>query len=68
LLVDGSRVVCRLSGTGTAGATLRVYLERYRDDEGRGDIGEVLAPLAEAAKELLCLREYCDREEPSIIT
>lgn len=68
LLRDGSRVVCRLSGTGTAGATLRVYLERYREDGGAGDITEVLAPLAEAARELLRLREYCGREEPSIIT
>jgi phosphoglucomutase len=68
LLADGSRVVCRLSGTGTAGATLRIYLERYRQDGGAGDVGEVLAPLAEAAKELLSLREYCGREEPDVIT
>jgi phosphoglucomutase len=68
LLQDGSRVVCRLSGTGTAGATLRVYLERYRADGAGGDILQVLAPLAQAARELLRLREYCGREEPSIIT
>jgi phosphoglucomutase len=68
LLTDGSRVVFRLSGTGTTGATLRIYLERYREDGGTGDIAEVLAPLAQAARELLNLRERCGREEPSIIT
>jgi len=68
LLEDGSRVVCRLSGTGTAGATLRVYLERYREDGGEGDVAQLLAPLSEAAKQLLQLREYCDRDEPTVIT
>lgn len=68
LLADGSRVVCRLSGTGTEGATLRLYVERYREDGGQGDIEEVLAPLIEAAKELLNLREYCGRDEPTVIT
>ena len=68
LLEDGSRVICRLSGTGTAGATLRIYLERYREDEGAGDVAALLAPLAEAAKQLLRLREYCDRDRPTVIT
>jgi phosphoglucomutase len=68
LLADGSRVVCRLSGTGTAGATLRIYLERYSPDGGADDPAKVLAPLAQAAKELLALREYCGREEPNVIT
>jgi phosphoglucomutase len=68
LLEDGSRVVCRLSGTGTAGATLRIYLERYREDGGDGDTAELLAPLSGAAKALLRLREYCDRDRPTVIT
>ncbi|MDQ1592240.1 MAG: phosphoglucomutase [Pyrinomonadaceae bacterium] len=68
LLADGSRVVCRLSGTGTEGATLRLYVERYREDGGVGAIDEMLAPLVEAAKELLELREYCGRDEPTVIT
>ena len=68
LLADGSRVVCRLSGTGTQGATLRIYLERYRADGGDGEPDELLAPLAAAAKELLQLRACCDREEPDVIT
>jgi hypothetical protein len=45
LLADGSRVVVRLSGTGTSGATLRLYVERYKDDAGAGDIEEILVPL-----------------------
>lgn len=68
LLADGSRVVCRLSGTGTAGATLRLYLESYRHDGGTGDPGKVLAPLVAAARELLELRRHCGRDEPDIIT
>lgn len=68
LLEDGSRVVFRLSGTGTAGATLRIYLERYREDDGSGNINEILTPLSDAAKELLRLREYCGCEEPNVIT
>ncbi len=68
LLEDGSRIVCRLSGTGTEGATLRLYLERYRADGGPGDAAPVLAPLREAALALLELRERCGREAPTVIT
>jgi phosphoglucomutase len=71
LLADGSRVVCRLSGTGTEGATLRLYLERYRaaaEIRGGEDVNDVLAPLVQAARELLALREFCGREDPTIIT
>ncbi|PYS92563.1 MAG: alpha-D-glucose phosphate-specific phosphoglucomutase [Acidobacteria bacterium] len=68
LLADGSRVVCRLSGTGTQGATLRIYLERFREDDGTGQVDEILAPLVEAAKELLELRAYCGRDVPTVIT
>ncbi|MGH9967094.1 MAG: alpha-D-glucose phosphate-specific phosphoglucomutase [Pyrinomonadaceae bacterium] len=68
LLNDGSRVVCRLSGTGTQGATLRLYVERYRKDGGETEINQVLAPLVQAARELLELRRYCGRDEPTIVT
>ena len=68
LLDDGSRIVCRLSGTGTEGATLRLYVERYLKDGGLGVVDDVLAPLVNAARELLELRERCGREEPTIIT
>ena len=68
LLADGSRVVCRLSGTGTEGATLRLYLERFARDGGSDDPQTVLAPLVHDAKALLQLKEFCDREEPTVIT
>ena len=38
IFADGSRIVLRLSGTGTSGATLRVYLERYEPDPARHDM------------------------------
>lgn len=68
LLEDGSRIVCRLSGTGTEGATLRVYVERYLKDGGAGNIDEVLAPLVQEARKLLELRERFGKDEPTIIT
>ncbi len=66
-LDDGSRVVCRFSGTGTAGVTLRLYLERFRD---RGDLPleELVEPLAGAAVALLRLSEFCGREHADVIT
>jgi len=67
-LEDGSRVVLRLSGTGTAGATLRVYLEQFRDDAGRGDLEEILAPLTRATRDFLRLRERFGTDEPTVIT
>jgi phosphoglucomutase len=68
LLEDGSRIVCRLSGTSTTAATLRVYVERYLQDGGVGVVEEVLAPLVQAARELLELREKLGRDEPSVVT
>jgi phosphoglucomutase len=68
LLEDGSRIVCRLSGTGTEGATLRVYVERYLKDGGEGNIDDVLAPLVQEARELLELRERFGKDEPTIVT
>jgi phosphoglucomutase len=68
LLSDGSRIVARLSGTGTEGATLRIYLERYLEDGGQGVIEDVLAPLVQAAGKLLELRERCGRDRPTLIT
>ncbi|HSS19664.1 MAG TPA: alpha-D-glucose phosphate-specific phosphoglucomutase [Pyrinomonadaceae bacterium] len=68
LLEDGSRIVCRLSGTGTEGATLRVYLERYLQDDGGKDVAEVLAPLNAAALQILELGERLGRDKPTVIT
>jgi phosphoglucomutase len=68
LLEDSSRVVCRLSGTGTEGATLRLYLERYRRDGGVADPATMLAPLGVEATQLLQLKHYFNNDQPDIIT
>jgi phosphoglucomutase len=68
VLGDGSRIVCRLSGTGTEGAMLRVYLERYRKRDSDSPIDEVLRPLASAANEIIGIDKYCGRSNPTLIT
>ena len=68
LLQDGSRVVVRLSGTGTSGATMRLYVERYINDAGASDVNSVLAPLLKEAKELIRLKEFCGRDQADVIT
>jgi phosphoglucomutase len=68
LLDDGSRIICRLSDTGTEGATLRLYLERFLNDSGEKSVETVLAPLSTFAGDLLKLREKFGRDEPTIIT
>ncbi len=68
LLADGSRIIFRLSGTGTEGATLRIYVERYKQDGGQSDIKEVLEALINEAKQILQLKEFCGVDEPTVIT
>ena len=67
---DGSRIVFRLSGTGTQGATIRVYLERYEPDATRhaDDTQVALAPVIEAAAALSQLADLTGRNEPSVIS
>ena len=67
---DGSRIVFRLSGTGTEGATLRLYLERYEPDPARHnqDTQAVLADLIRIADALSDLRERTGRDRPTVIT
>ncbi len=68
LLQDGSRLICRRSGTGTVRATLHLYLERYRNDEGKEDVNRTLAPLVRAGSELLEIKRWCGREKATVIT
>lgn len=70
LFEGGSRVVLRLSGTGTSGATLRVYIERYEPDTARHDIDtqEALADLIAAADDIAGIRSHTGRAKPSVIT
>jgi len=67
---DGSRIVVRLSGTGTVGATLRLYLERYEAADGRHDLETQLAlePLIVLAEQLSGVRARTGRPEPTVIT
>ncbi|WP_439872296.1 alpha-D-glucose phosphate-specific phosphoglucomutase [Rhizobium leguminosarum] len=70
LFEGGSRVVFRLSGTGTSGATLRVYIERYEPDSTRHNIEtqEALADLIAAAESIASIRERTGRDAPTVIT
>jgi phosphoglucomutase len=70
LLQGGSRIVYRLSGTGTAGATLRVYLERYEPDpEKHGqDPKDALAPITRLAREFAQIETRIGRAEPDVVT
>ncbi len=67
---DGSRIVYRLSGTGTAGATLRVYIERYEPDASRHDIEtqEALADLIALSRSIPDIARRTGRTAPSVIT
>ena len=67
---DGSRLVLRLSGTGTEGATLRLYLERYAAGPGGldEDVQAALAPVIAAAEELAQIRGISGREGPDVVT
>jgi phosphoglucomutase len=70
LFDGGSRVVFRLSGTGTSGATLRVYIERYEDEPARLalDTSEALADLIVAADSLAEITTRTGRAAPDVIT
>jgi len=66
----GSRVVLRLSGTGTRGATLRVYLERFEPADGQidADRDAMVAPLAAAADAIAGIGRHTGRDRPDVIT
>ena len=70
LFADGSRIVFRLSGTGTEGATLRVYLERYEADAARHGhpVQEALGALVRIADELAGIRRHSGMEGPTVVT
>jgi phosphoglucomutase len=67
---ERARIVVRLSGTGTEGATLRIYLELYEPDPRRHatPTAEALAPLASIAEDLTDLKAHTGRIAPSLVT
>jgi phosphoglucomutase len=70
VFADGSRIVYRLSGTGTSGATLRVYIERFEGDATRHGLETqaALADLIVLADRLAGIRHRTGRATPSVIT
>ena len=67
---DGSRIIFRLSGTGTKGATLRLYVESYESDVSKHnqETQTALKPLIDIAQEVAQIKEYTQRDEPTVIT
>jgi phosphoglucomutase len=67
---DGSRLVLRLSGTGTQGATLRLYLESYEPNIAKHTLDPqvALGGLIEIAEELAQIRSFTGMDKPTVIT
>ena len=67
---DGSRIVVRLSGTGSSGATIRLYVEKHETDESKYglDAQEYLKDNVKLATDLLKLQEFVGRTEPDVKT
>ena len=67
---DDSRIVYRLSGTGTVGATLRVYIERFENDPAQlqNDTQQTLATLIQAANDLAGITKLTGLTSPTVIT
>uniref|UniRef100_A0A673YC53 Phosphoglucomutase 1 n=1 Tax=Salmo trutta TaxID=8032 RepID=A0A673YC53_SALTR len=67
---DGSRIIFRLSGTGSAGATVRLYIDSYEKDPAKiyGDAQVMLKPLVEIALKISGLHEKTGRTGPTVIT
>jgi phosphoglucomutase len=70
LFDDGARIIFRLSGTGTEGATLRLYIERYIEDIKQHDLEtqEALYDLIETAELIANIIGYTGMHEPTVIT
>ncbi|KAI9321439.1 hypothetical protein BX666DRAFT_1850854 [Dichotomocladium elegans] len=67
---DGSRIVIRLSGTGSSGATVRLYVEKYSNDPSEyvQDTQKALQSIIDVALDLSQLTKYTGRTEPTVIT
>ena len=65
---EGARIVFRLSGTGTSGATLRVYCDRYSKTDLDSDPQQALAGVLDAAEHIAMIKQYTGRTSPDVIT
>lgn len=70
VFTDGSRIIFRLSGTGSSGATVRLYVEQYEPDVAKQgvDAQVALKPLIDIALALSKLQEFTGRDKPTVIT
>jgi phosphoglucomutase len=70
LFTDGSRIIFRLSGTGTSGATLRIYLEAFEPDTSKHDLDAqiALAEMIQIALQISELKQRTGRDKPTVIT
>ena len=70
VFTDGSRFIFRLSGTGSSGAPVRMYIEQYESDADKQNVDaqEALAPLIQVALETSKLKDFTGRDSPTVIT
>ncbi|KAM7494561.1 hypothetical protein LguiB_029170 [Lonicera macranthoides] len=70
VFTDGSRIIFRLSGTGSAGATVRIYIEQFEPDVSKHDLDAQVAlkPLIDLALSVSKLEEFTGRQKPTVIT
>ncbi|KAL8050954.1 hypothetical protein ABFS82_06G113700 [Erythranthe guttata] len=70
VFTDGSRIIFRLSGTGSAGATVRIYIEQFEPEASKHDVDAQIAlkPLIDLALSTSKLKEFTGREKPTVIT
>ncbi|KAJ1908421.1 hypothetical protein LPJ81_000130, partial [Coemansia sp. IMI 209127] len=65
IFADSSRIIFRLSGTGSQGATVRIYIEKYDSERCDQDAQVALKPLVDAALEISKLEEFTGRKTPT---
>jgi len=65
---DGSRIIFRLSGTGSVGATIRMYIDQYEKENVGLEVAEALKDLITTGLKLSRLQEFSGRDKPTVIT
>jgi len=70
VFTDGSRIIFRLSGTGSSGATIRMYIEQFEADKAKHgmDAQEALSTIIKVALDFSKLKEFTGRDAPTVIT
>jgi len=68
IFTDGSRIIFRLSGTGSVGATIRMYIDKYETSEINLEVAKALESLVKIALELCQMKKFTGRDAPTVIT